>query len=200
MNRNPSKIWLLTLVLSLFIGLAGCNSSSKTKDDTPQNSSLRQSELSMQLTTEALDLLEQGQTELAEAKLKAALEADLTNALAHNNLGKIYFAQKKYYQAAWEFEYAVRLQPDRAEPRNNLGLVFETVGQTDDAVDYYRQAIDLAPKNADIAGNLARAKLFRGDRDPQLKQLLQLVAMKHQDETWQAWATDKLNTLPFESN
>jgi hypothetical protein len=28
---------------------------------------------------------------------------------AHNNLGIVYYRRKKYYLAAWEFQYAARL-------------------------------------------------------------------------------------------
>jgi hypothetical protein len=36
---------------------------------------------------------------------------------AHNNLGIVYYRQKKYYLAAWEFQYAAKLMaysPSRA--------------------------------------------------------------------------------------
>src|SRR4030095_4378218 len=45
-------------------------------------------------------------------------------ASAHNNLGNVYFAQKKYDEAIREFTEAVRLPPDSASAhRNRAGTI-----------------------------------------------------------------------------
>jgi tetratricopeptide (TPR) repeat protein len=88
----------------------------------------------------------------AEQLLKDALTADVTFGPAHNNLGKVYFHQNKHYLAAWEFEYAVKQMPDRYEPLNNLGLVHESVGKLDEAIDYFLQATMLSPRAAQPLG------------------------------------------------
>jgi hypothetical protein len=38
---------------------------------------------------------------------------------AHNNLGIVYYRQKKYYLAAWEFQHAARLYPTMGHTGKN---------------------------------------------------------------------------------
>ncbi len=64
--------------------------------------------------------------------------------------------QKKLYLAAWEFQYASTLMPNRAEPRNNLGVVFESVGKLDDAAEWYEAALQIEPDTPEVISNLAR--------------------------------------------
>src|SRR4029453_19576722 len=107
-----------------------------------------------------------------EAELKSALAADVMCGPAHNNLGKVYYHQHKLYLAAWEFQYAMKLMPNVPEPRNNLGLVFESAGKLDDAVASYDEARGLEPDNVQFIGNLARARVRRGDDDAGVRDLL----------------------------
>lgn len=146
------------------------------------------SDQARKVAAEGLQLLNDGKLEEAEQTLRRALEADVMFGPAHNSLGMVYYRQKRYYLAAWEFEYASRLMPDRPEPRNNFGLVFEAVGKIDDAVDWYGKAMQLAPDNPQIIGNLARAKVRRGDRDDQVRELLQQLVLKDTRPSWTAWA------------
>jgi len=146
----------------------------------------------------AIELLEKGKIDKAEQALRKALIADVTYGPAHNNLGKLYFGQGKFYLAAWEFEYAAKLMPQRAECHNNLGLVYETVGKLDEAVDSYTLAYGIDGKNAVIIGNLARARVRRGDEDPVVRQLLADLRLYDTRPAWLRWANERLalGTLP----
>jgi Flp pilus assembly protein TadD len=114
---------------------------------------------------------------------------------AHNNLGKAYFHQDKLYLAAWEFQYAMKLMPNTPEPRNNLGLVFESAGKLDDAVASYDEAMRLEPDNVQFIGNLARARVRRGDRDDDLRELLDKLVMRETRPDWADWARGQLATM-----
>ena len=142
--------------------------------------------------TLGLELLEQGKLDEAEAKFKEALTADVMYGPAHNNLGKVYYLQKRYYLAAWEFEYAMKLMPYLPEPKNNLGLVFESVDQLDKAVSYYQEAIKMEPENPEVIGNLVRAQLQRDDRDDGVGQLLSELVRIDTCPEWVDWAREKL--------
>jgi Flp pilus assembly protein TadD len=142
----------------------------------------------------AAEYIDQGKLGDAESALKKALTADVMHGPAHNNLGKVYFQQGKFYLAAWEFQYAAKLMPNRPEPLNNLGLVFEAVGKLDDAVTNYSKALATEPDNAEFIGNAARARLRRGDRDEQVKNLLSDLVLKDTRPEWVAWAREKLAT------
>lgn len=140
----------------------------------------------------ALDLLEQGNFEQAEVELKKALDLDVTYGPAHNNLGKIYFDKDELYLAAWEFRYAAKLMPDRPEPKNNLGLVLEKVGKLSEAIEQYAEGLKVAPENTDLMGNMARAKLRRGDSTSEVRELLQTIVMKDDRPDWVNWAKSRL--------
>ena len=101
-----------------------------------------------------------------------AVIADVTYGPAHNNLGQLYLMQGKLYLAAWEFEYAQKLMPERPEPYYNLGMVFEQADRFDEAIQYYSAAHDMAPENPRFIGNLARAMLKKDDLAPGVSPLL----------------------------
>jgi tetratricopeptide (TPR) repeat protein len=128
----------------------------------------------------------------AEQLLKDALTADVTFGPAHNNLGKVYFHQNKHYLAAWEFEYAVKQMPDRYEPLNNLGLVHESVGKLDEAIDYFLQATMLSPRAAQPLGNLIRARMRRGEGIDDVDYLLKQLVLLDDRCAWTDWAREQV--------
>jgi len=148
---------------------------------------------------EALDAMARGNYDRAESLLKAALTADIMFGPAHNNLGKVYYRQEKRYLAAWEFEYAAKLMPHQAEPRNNLGLVFESAGRLDEAVNHYKEALALDPENPEVIGNTARARIRRGDDDAEVRDLLGKLVMRDTRQEWVEWARRRLVLAPSPS-
>jgi Flp pilus assembly protein TadD len=141
----------------------------------------------------AYALIEQHKDKEAEAHLHKAIEADVTFGPAHNNLGLIYYRQGRYYDAAWEFYNTTKLMPYQPDVRNNLGMVLEMdVTKYNEAIDSYEQARKLAPDNPEYLANLARAKDRRGDRDEEMKKLLQELAFKDSRADWRDWARMKL--------
>jgi Tfp pilus assembly protein PilF len=178
--------------------LAGCASSSAPKADayeTVGKEPRRDADLARAENARAVALLDAGDQPGAEAALRSALAADVMCGPAHNNLGKIYFHKKDLYHAAWEFQYAMKLMPNQAEPPNNLGLVFEAAGKIDDATDSYGKAIALEPENVHAMGNLARARVRRGDRDEATRALLQKLVMRDTRPDWLAWERSTLARL-----
>lgn len=182
-------------LLLLALLLAACQSDGK--DATPRtyqtlpDHSDRQTEHARALHEEALTLIDAGELDAAEARLKEALTADLLFGPAHNSLGRVYFEQGRLYLAAWEFEYALKTMPNHPEPRNNLGLVLETARQLDEAIAHYRQAHAMAPDNAEILGNLLRARLGRGDQGQDVRDLLRELILKDTRPTWVQWAREQ---------
>jgi Tfp pilus assembly protein PilF len=169
-------------------GLLGCSPHPKTDAgayETIGKDPRRDAEFARQENARAVALMDAGEYDKAEVALKSALGADVMCGPAHNNLGKIYFRQKKLYVAAWEFQYA--MMPNQAEPPNNLGLVFEAAGKLDDATESYGKAISLEPENVAAMGNLARARVRRGDRDESVRGLLQKLIERDDRDDWLAW-------------
>lgn len=147
-------------------------------------------------TTQANVSLEAGKLEDAEAALKAALVADLFYGPAHNTLGVVYYRQKRFYLAAWEFQYAAKLMEDRPEPRNNLGLVFEAIGKFGQAAEHYREALRLGPDNPQFLGNLARCRIRDNQRDAETRELLEELIAKDTRPAWVEWARMQLLKIP----
>jgi Flp pilus assembly protein TadD len=179
--------------LALFA--AGCRSAGPTAGSdyvTIAEDPRRDTQAARLRNARAARLIEEGKLDEAEKHLRAALAADLFFGPAHNNLGTVYFRQEKHYLAAWEFQYAAKLMPNKAEPRSNLGLVFEAVGRLDEAADWYEKAIALEPENVQIAGNLARAYVRLNRKDDRTRQLLKDIALKDTRPRWRAWAQERL--------
>jgi len=148
----------------------------------------------------ALVQLEKGDLTSAEQTARGALTADVTFGPAHNTLGMIYYRQGQLYLAAWEFQYAIKLMPHQPQAHANLGLVYEAGGKWDQAIDAYNDALKLAPDNEEIAANLARARLRRGDRGDDVRQLLKEVASRDDRPEWTQWAREQLSRLSLPSN
>jgi Tfp pilus assembly protein PilF len=182
------------LAFTAAICSAGCNQSGKVKADyaTIKASGDRDPAAAKEHTATATKLIEDGKLDEAQKELQAAMAADLFHGPAHNNLGGVYLRQKKYYLAAWEFQYAAKLMPSKAQPRNNLGMVFETVGRLDEAMQWYDKALALAPETVEIAANLARIHTRKNIKTEQTRQLLAMVVMKDQRSDWVQWAQDRL--------
>jgi Flp pilus assembly protein TadD len=136
--------------------------------------------------------LERGELGQAEQAFKEAIEHDIEFGPAHNNLGLVYFAQERFYEAAWEFEYARKQMPRNGEPLNNLGLIRERAGEYGVAADLYRQAIALDGSSIEYKSNLARTLVLRGDRTDELRHLLHDIVRRDSRPEWVAWARKTL--------
>nr|MBC8218428.1 tetratricopeptide repeat protein [Planctomycetota bacterium] len=142
--------------------------------------------------SQASKLLRRSKWDQAEQALQNALIADVTYGPAHNNLGKLYYKQGEFYLAAWEFEYASKLMPDRPEPHNNLGLVYEAVDRFDQAITYYSIANEMDRQNPVFIGNLARARLKQDEQHGEVRGLLSDLLLYDTRPTWVAWAREQL--------
>jgi Flp pilus assembly protein TadD len=195
-NRRMNPRYFTVLVtLSLTAGfLDGCAASNRNTPaeyQTIGKDPRRDVDKARKESDKAVELIHQGKYDEAEKTLKAALAADVTFGPAHNNLGDVYYHQHKYYLAAWEYQYAIKLMPNQPEPRNNLGLVFEQVGKLDEAIDNYAKAKEMAPDEPQFIGNLARARVRRGDRGAEIQDLLQQVVLKDTRPQWVQWAKEQ---------
>jgi len=190
----------LTLLPALVLATAACGChrgplASPAPYQTVAVDPRRDTEAARRLNGQAVALLAQGNLPEAEKNLKQALAADTFFGPAHNNLGTVYFRQKKFYLAAWEFQYAVKLMPTKAEPQNNLGMVYETVGKLDDAAKSYEEALELEPDASAITGNLARLYVRTARNDEKTRRLLGNIVLKDARPEWVAWAREHLATM-----
>jgi Tfp pilus assembly protein PilF len=131
----------------------------------------------------------------AERSFRQAVAADPLNGVAHNNLGKVLYHQRRLFDAAEAFQTAARLLPDHPEPQNNMGLVFESAGQLDEAIIAYRHALAQAPTHPQVMGNLARARVRRGDMGEDLRHLFTELLLREDRASWLSWARGQWSRL-----
>ena len=140
------------------------------------------------LYRKSLGFIEAEGYDFAEQCLQKALLADISYGPAHNALGKVYYGQKKYYLAAWEFEHAAKTLPSRAEPLNNLGLVYEAVDKFDEAIGYYQEAVSLKPESSEYLGNLLRVRVRNGESVASMRPELESLLLIEDRLDWCDWA------------
>lgn len=194
MRPHPPRPWpfavlLATLALPMLGTLTGCNASgtrSGSAYSTPTEG-LRDTAKAERLNREAADLIDT-KPERAKTLLREALTADLYCGPAHNNLGVLYLAQGKLYEAANEFEWARKLLPGHPDPRLNLALVFESAGRYDQAVAMYTAALEVYPEHLPTAQALTRLQVRSGRTDDRTPGLLEIVALRSEDPAWRDWA------------
>ena len=83
----------------------------------------------------------------AEKNFKKAIKLDHTDADYPNNLGTVYYLQKKYKNAVKQFDAAIKIEPNRATYYVNLGGAEFAQKHFQPAIAAYRQALRLDPSS-----------------------------------------------------
>lgn len=86
-----------------------------------------------------------GELSLARKNYEHALKVDKTYAQAINNIGTVYYAQKKYRTAIKSYKRALALEPDRASFWSNLGTAYYSEHKFPLMMEAYDKAITLDP-------------------------------------------------------
>jgi len=189
------------ILILILLCVCGC-ASNRTKTlnyETIKANPKRDPDAAARLNKQGLDALSRGRLERAESLFKEALIRDVDYGPAHNNLGRLYFDQGKHYLAAWEFEYAAKVMPNRGEPYNNLGMVMERVGKMEQAIEAYETAYSHCPNNPEVVGNLARAWWCHDKDNPKTLELLEKLVFVDTRPEWVSWAKEQIACGKFNS-
>jgi tetratricopeptide (TPR) repeat protein len=111
----------------------------------------------------ALDLVAMGSDYLlledfakADAWLAKAYAADPDNSLTLYLWGRAAYNRQHFEEAASHFEQCLQLKPDNARALGQLGLAYQRLGKTDEAIAAYRRAITLSgSKSEDVPEDAA---------------------------------------------
>jgi len=179
-------LWILRFLASAVL-LAGCSSPPSPGPYSPTSEVQRDSTKSDRLATEAAELLE-SDPKRAEELLRLAINADLYNGRAHNNLGTLHLAQGRLYEAANEFEWARKLMPGHPDPRLNLALTLEKAGRIDDAIATYATALEVYPEHIATMQALARLQVRTARVNDHTAQMLEVIALRGETPGWRDWA------------
>jgi tetratricopeptide (TPR) repeat protein len=128
-----------------------------------------------------------------ETLFRSTLARNPGSAFAHNNLGVLLMSSGREREALPEFEQAVRLAPESADYRVNLGLALaQAPGRLGDAVAEYRTALQFDPKLPAAHLNLGLAyTAMPGRLDDAIAEYRQAIAQyegaaRTEPELWQA--------------
>lgn len=102
----------------------------------------------------------QGKITDAIDNFEKAIRQDVSgrvSTLSHGHLGKIYYDQENWKNAEYHFREATRLQPDNAQNQYNLGLVALKLGKKEEAVSYFKRALDGGTNEPEVYIRLAEA-------------------------------------------
>jgi len=113
--------------------------------------------------------------ELQEALMEHRLDKDPTDFEANLNLGAIMLSRLNAQGAVPRLRAAVRLQPNRADAHNMLGLALSITGRAVEAMLEYQQALRLNPGYASARFNLANAELKAGRLEDAIANYRQVV-------------------------
>jgi Flp pilus assembly protein TadD len=154
----------------------------------------RDGQLAQKFNQQGLEAIEAGEFDKAEELFREALEADLFYPSAHNNLGLALLKRQRWYEAAWEFQYAAKLMPKAVEPKHNLANLLEKTGDYAGAEELYEHALELSPDDIEVMGHLARVYVKTKRKPERLQELLKELAYRSDANGWDAWARRKLLT------
>ncbi len=122
-----------------------------------------------------------GRPEEAISSLARALQIQPNLAEAHNNLGAALNELGKPDAAISSLTRALQIRPDYAEAHSNLGDALNNLGMSEQARTTYENALRINPAYAAVHRSLSAVKTFQ-DSDPQISQMLQLVARNNLPE------------------
>ncbi len=125
----------------------------------------------------ALQYQQNGEVEKAIAEYRAILQADDSNAQAHNNLGLLYQAKGLSDSAIEEFRRAILIDPSYGRARNNLGVAFLRAGNLDVAASEFRRLLAEDPSNQQAMVNLALVQRAGGHPDEARETLVRALAL-----------------------
>jgi tetratricopeptide (TPR) repeat protein len=93
--------------------------------------------------------------EEAEAEYKKAIKKNeaetYQKAVAYNKLGRIYASKGKYEESRSLYDQAVEIDPYYIEATSNKGLTYEKEGDWDKALEEYRMAQSIDPRDSFVA-------------------------------------------------
>jgi hypothetical protein len=119
--------------------------------------------------------------ELQEAVIRHRLEKNPNDPVAHMNLGAILLSRLDPQAAVTELRAAARLEPNRPEVRNMLGLGLAQLNRNADAIEQFELALKARPDYASARFNLATAQAKLGRIDEAIENLRRVLAANPND-------------------
>lgn len=139
---------------------------------------------------EAVKAYEKEDVTKAREYLNKAIAAYDRNAQAWMLLGLIKNEEGKAFEAASHFHRVSLLTPDRYEPIYNIGIILESFGCYDQAIDAYQGALKLSPNQLEVMENLARCYVRTNRNLEEAKSLIDRSLQYETRPQWRQWLSD----------
>ena len=127
--------------------------------------SIRPSPESHLYAAQAYHILGQYDKSAEHSQSALALRPDYIDAMS--NLASAYFYMKSYEKTQDVCEQILKLDPHHGYALNNMGNALKMAGQTDQAIGYYKEAIQAQPYNHKFYSNLFLTMLYSASVSPE---------------------------------
>jgi len=155
---------------------------------------------SVDLYRQGVQALQERDLENAHERLKAAVTTDERNAFAWMELGIVEYERDNLLEAAYAFHRAALLEPSRYEPHYNTGMILESVGRYEKAIEAYSKALKLAPGQVEVMENLARCYIKTNTKLDTAEALVKkALPLEHRPE-WREWLETQSRRLQLQGD
>lgn len=114
--------------------------------------------------------LEHGEIDKALQYLELALQFTPEDPRVYNNLAQAHLAKTNYSQAFFYVQQAIKLNPKFADAYCSYGMIYDYMGQSNLALEKFRESIALEPDKPNFHVNMALTLLALGDFDNGFKE------------------------------
>ncbi|GFE68805.1 tetratricopeptide repeat protein [Chroococcus sp. FPU101] len=160
------KRWFLSLLCGLLIlSISWSASAAETPFLSFTEEQLQQGE---EIAKKALEATNKGDFVQAEAYWTQLTEDFPTNPAVWSNRGNARVSQHKLEEAISDYNQAIQLAPDAADPYLNRGAALEGQGHYTEAIADYNKILEIAPDDAMAYNNRGNAKAGLGEWDDAL--------------------------------
>lgn len=146
---------------------------------------------SMRLYESGLKEYRASNLDQAKIHLQKAVAQDDRNPHAWMALGLVEFKRDRLFDAAYAFHKASHIEPSRYEPLYNIGILYETIGRYDQAIEAYEKAFQLAPNQVEVMENLARCYIKTNQNPEHTKELIDKAILSEERPQWQDWLKEQ---------
>jgi protein O-GlcNAc transferase len=134
----------------------------------------------------AMQNLQSGRLDLAEAGLRQVIQAAPDHADALNALGFVLHRAGAHQAALAPIQAALAIRPAFADGHATLGSVYQALGRADEAIDSYRRALALEPRYSSVLCNLGNVLQTLGRLDEAVDCYRRALAIMPNDATVQS--------------
>jgi len=106
-----------------------------------------------------------GSTDFTSDELEQEMQANQTSADLCNIKGNEYLMNEEFQKAIEEFDKAIKIDSNYAEPYNGKGVAYRNLSEYHKAIEDYTKAIELYPSFFEAYNNRGVCFIFLGEYD-----------------------------------